>query len=61
MKIKQFDVVELKDKDKDKAIIKKVISKKKYLIQIIKQNEVQERYITNKDINKVVYSKEKQR
>ncbi len=59
MKIKQFDVVELKDKDK--AIIKKVISKKKYLIQIIKQNEVQERYITNKDINKVVYSKEKQR
>lgn len=59
MKIKQFDVVELKDKDK--AIIKKVISKKKYLIQIIKQNEVQERYITNKDINKVLYSKEKQR
>lgn len=59
MKIKQFDVVELKNKDK--AIIKKVISKKKYLIQIIKQNEVQERYITNKDINKVLYSKEKQR
>lgn len=59
MKIKQFNVVELKNEDK--AIIKKVISKKKYLIQIIKQNEIQERYITNKDINKVLYSKEWQR
>lgn len=48
-------------RNEDKAIIKKVISKKKYLIQIIKQNEIQERYITNKDINKVLYSKERQR
>lgn len=61
MKIKQFDVVELKNKNK--AIIKKVISKKEYLTQIINGNDdkIQEKVITDKDIERVIYSKEKER
>lgn len=59
--MKQFDVVKLKNNDK--AIIKRVFSKKEYLAQIINENnnEIGEKIITNKDIEKVLYSKEKQR
>lgn len=59
--MKQFDVIKLKNNDK--AIIKKVISKKEYLAHIVKEDnkEVQEKIVTNKEIEKVLYSREKQR
>ena len=59
--MKQFDVIKLKNSGK--AIIKRIISKKEYIVQIINDNEkeIQEKIITNKDVEKVLYSKEKQR
>lgn len=57
MRIKQFDVVELKDNNK--AIIKSKKKRNSYLVELI--NEQETRIITNKDINNIVYSKEKER
>ena len=59
--MKQFDVVKLKNNNK--AIIKRVFSKKEYLVQIIndENKEIQEQKITSKDVEKVLYSKEKRR
>lgn len=57
MKIKQFDVVELKDKNK--AIIKSKKKKNSYLIELI--NEKETRIITDKDIKHIIYSREKER
>ena len=56
MKIKQFDVVELKDNNK--AIVKDK-KKNSYLVELINQQET--RIITDKDINDIIYSKEKER
>ena len=58
--MKQFDVVILKNNEK--AIIKKVISKKEFIVQIMSDDKnTEEKEITNKDIEKVLYSKQKQR
>ena len=53
----------IKLKNSVKSIIKRIISKKEYIVQIINDNEkeIQEKIITNKDVEKVLYSKEKQR
>ena len=58
MKIKQFDVVELNNDDT--AIIKKINKDNSYLVQII-SNKTMQSTITNKEIKKVVYSKESER
>lgn len=57
MKIKQFDVVELKDNNK--AIIKSKKRRNSYLVELI--NEQETRIITDKDINDIIYSREKER
>lgn len=57
MKIKQFDVVELKDNNK--AIIKSKKKRNSYLVELI--NEQETRIITDKDINDIIYSREKER
>lgn len=59
MKIKQFDVVELKNKKK--AIIKKINKRKNYLIEEINDDrtKIEQKIITDKDIIKVIYSKQK--
>lgn len=61
MKIRQFDVVKLKDKRI--AIIKKIINRSKYLGQIMtkNKNEIQQEVIANKDIEKTIYSKLRER
>lgn len=61
MKIRQFDVVKLKDKRT--AIIKKIINRSKYLGQIMtkNKNEIQQEVIANKDIEKTIYSKLRER
>lgn len=57
MKIKQFDVVELKDKKK--AIIKKIDKRKNYLTEVINDNKtkIEQKIITDKDISKVIYTR----
>lgn len=57
MRIKQFDVVELKDNNK--AIIKSKKKRNSYLVELI--NEQETRIITDKDINDIIYSREKER
>lgn len=59
MKIKQFDVVKLKNNKK--AIIKKICKRKNYLIEIISNDrtKIEQKIITNKDIDDVIYSKKK--
>lgn len=59
MKIKQFDVVELKNKNK--AIIKNVNKRNSYLAEIINESgkKIQEKIIIDKDIKKILYSKER--
>lgn len=59
MKIKQFDVVELKNKKK--AIIKKINKRKNYLIEEINDDrtKIEQKIITDKDIIKVIYSRKK--
>lgn len=57
MKIKQFDVVELKNKKK--AIIKKINKRKNYLIEEINDDrtKIEQKIINDKDITKVIYSR----
>lgn len=59
MKIKQFDVVKLKNNKK--AIIKKIYKRKNYLIEIISNDKtkIEQKIITYKDIDDVIYSKKK--
>lgn len=59
MKIKLFDVVELNNKQK--AIIKKINKGKSYLIEIVSNNKTkkEQNTITDKDITKVIYSRNK--
>lgn len=59
MKIKQFDVVKLKNNKK--AIIKKIYKRKNYLIEIISNDrtKIEQKIITHKDIDDVIYSKKK--
>lgn len=59
MRIKQFDVVKLKNNKK--AIIKKICKRKNYLIEIISNDKtkIEQKIITYKDIDDVIYSKEK--
>lgn len=61
MKIEQFDVVELKDRNK--AIIKKINKRNSYLVEVINEKgiKVGEKIITNIDINKMLYSRRKER
>lgn len=59
MKIKQFDVVKLKNNKK--AIIKKIYKRKKYLIEIINDEgtKIEQQIISYKDIDDIIYSKKK--
>lgn len=59
MRIKQFDVVKLKNKKE--VIIKKVYKRKKYLIEIINDEgtKIEQQIISYKDIDDVIYSKKK--
>lgn len=59
MKIKQFDVVELNNNQK--AIIKKINKGKNYLIEIVSDDKtkIEQKTITEKDITKVIYSRNK--
>lgn len=57
MKIKQFDVVELKDNNK--AIIKSKKKRNNYLVELI--NEQETRIITDKDIKHIIYSRKEER
>jgi hypothetical protein len=57
MKIKQFDVVELKDNNK--AIIKSKKKRNNYLVELI--NEQETRIINDKDIKHIIYSRKKER
>lgn len=58
MKIKQFDVVELKDNNK--AIILEIYKGQKYYAEIVndKGKTITKKEITLKQINKVIYRKE---
>ena len=59
MKIKQFDVVELNNNQK--AIIKKINKGRNYLIEIVSDDKtkIEQKTITEKDITKVIYSRNK--
>ncbi len=61
MKIKQFDVVELRDKNK--AIILEIYKRKKYYAEIVnaKGKTIDKTEITSKQIDKVIYRKEIER
>lgn len=58
MKIKKFNVVELKNNNK--ATILEIISKNEYLAEIVNPYgiTVDNKIITNDDINKIIYSNE---
>jgi len=58
-KIRQFDVVELNNNQK--AIIKKIDKGKNYLIEIVSNDKtkIEQKTITEKDIAKVIYSRNK--
>lgn len=59
MKIKKFDVVELKNKNK--AVILEIYKRKRYYAEIVndKGKTVTKRDIINNEIKNVIYSKEK--
>lgn len=59
MKIKRFDVVELKDKNR--ATILNVVDKNEYLAEIVNAYGItlENKIIIDNDINKIVYSREK--
>lgn len=59
MRIKQFDVVKLKNNKK--AIIKKIYKRKNYLIEIICNDrmKIEKQIISYKDIDDVIYSRKK--
>ena len=57
MRIKQFDVVELKDKNK--AVILKIYKGKKYYAEIVndKGKTIDKKKIVNNQIDRVLYTK----
>ena len=61
MKIKKFDVVELKNKNK--AVILEIYKRKKYYAEIVndKGNTIDKKEITSKEIDKIIYRKEIER
>lgn len=61
MKIKKFDVVELKNKNK--AVILEIYKRKKYYAEIVNDNgkTIDKKEITSKQIDKVIYRKEFER
>ena len=61
MKIKKFDVVEMKDKNK--AVILEIYKRKRYYAEIVnnKGKTIDKKEITLKQINKVIYRKEIER
>lgn len=61
MKIKKFDVVELKNKNK--AVILKIYKRKKYYAEIVndKGKTIDKTEITSKQIDKVIYRKKIER
>lgn len=58
MKIKKFDVVELKIKNK--AVILEIYKRKKYYAEIVndKGETINKKEITSKEIDKIIYRKE---
>lgn len=58
MKIKKFDVVELKNKNK--AVILEIYKRKKYYAEIVndKGETINKKEITSKEIDKIIYRKE---
>lgn len=58
MKIKKFDVVELKNKNK--AVILEIYKRKKYYAEIVndKGKTIDKKEISSKEIDKVIYRKE---
>lgn len=61
MKIKKFDVVELKNKNK--AVILEIYKRNKYYAEIINDMDktIDKKEITSKQIDKVIYRKEIER
>ena len=61
MKIKKFDVVELKNKNK--AVILEIYKRKKYYAEIVndKGTTIDKKEITSKEIDKIIYRKEIER
>lgn len=61
MKIKKFDVVELKNKNK--AVILEIYKRNKYYAEIINDmgKTIDKKEITSKQIDKVIYRKEIER
>lgn len=60
MKIKKFDVVELKDNNR--AIILAIQQKNKYFAEVVNRDgiTIDTRQISNDDIKKIIYSRESQ-
>jgi len=60
MKVKQFDVVKLKNNQL--AIIKNVKNKNEFVIEVISEDKekIEHRTITDKEIEKVIYTKKKE-
>lgn len=58
MKIKKFDVVELKNKNK--AVILEIYKRKRYYAEIVndKGETINKKEITSKEIDKIIYRKE---
>lgn len=58
MKIKQFDVIELKNKNK--AVILEIYKGRKYYAEIVNDSgiTIEKRIITDDEIKDVIYSKE---
>lgn len=58
MKIKKFDVVELKNKNK--AVILEIYKRKRYYAEIVndKGETINKKEITAKEIDKIIYRKE---
>ena len=61
MKIKKFDVVELKNKNK--AVILEIYKRKRYYAEIVndKGETINKKEITSKEIDKIIYRKEIER
>ncbi len=61
MKIKKFDVVELKNKNK--AVILEIYKRKKYYAEIVNDRgeTINKKEITSKEIDKIIYRKEIER
>ena len=60
MKVKQFDVVKLKNNQL--AIIKNIKNKNEFVIEVISEDKerIEHRTITDKEIEKVIYTKKKE-